>query len=118
MSDILNPDQVVEGIRAAADRIAKGVRVCDQRLRDFLDADRVCDQAFARAYLAHPGAAHEKRYAAELATAAERAARDAAHAAFKYAERQAAALDSELRAWQSVGKAVGAMYQAAGVVEH
>lgn len=117
MADIVNPDQVIEAIRTASDRIARGVQVCDRRLREFLDADRAADQAFARAYLAHDGAAHEKRYAAELATAAERQARDAAHAAYRYAERQAAALDAELRAWQSVGKAVGTLYQAAGVVE-
>ena len=117
MPDIVNPDQVIDAIRTASDRIAKGVRVCDQRLREYLDADRGYDQAVARAYLDHDGPAHEKRYAAELATVAERTARDAAYAAYQYAQRQAAALDAELRAWQSVGKSVATLYQAAGVTE-
>lgn len=117
MSDVISPVAVEEAIRKVAERIAKGVRVCDERYRTFLDADRAHDQAFAAAYLAAEGAAHERKYRAELATATTRAARDTADAAHRYAEKQARALEAELRAWQSVGASLRAMYQTAGVGE-
>lgn len=114
MSDVLNPVDIEASIRACADRITNGVRVCSDRYDAFLKADAAYDQAFARAYMGHDGPAHEKRYAAELDTVKQRAARDAADVAYRYADRQAKALESELRAWQSVGASVRSMYSAAG----
>lgn len=114
---VMNPVQIEEAIRHVSDRIAKGVSVCDQRYRAFRDAERAYDAAFARAYMQHPGPAHEKKYAAELATQAERRARDEADAAYRYADRRAKALQDELRALQSVGASVRAMYSVAGVGE-
>jgi hypothetical protein len=109
-----NPVKVEEGIRDVSNRIAEGVSVCNKRYRAFLDADRDFDAAFARAYLAHEGPAHEKKYAAELATQKERKARDEADAIYRYADRQARALENELRALQSVGASIRSMYQVAG----
>lgn len=117
MTEILNLDEVVAAIRTASDRIANGVAVCDKRYVAWLEADGAYDKAFAQAFLGHEGPQTEKRYAAEVATADLRHARDVADAAYRYADRQARALDSSLRAWQSVGKAVVAMYSAAGVTE-
>jgi len=114
MTDVLNPVDVEAAIRATAQRIANGVKVCSETYAAFLTAEREYDQAFARAYMRHDGPAHEKRYAAELATAVEREAKDTADAAYRYADRQAKALDTELRAWQSVGASVRAMYATAG----
>jgi len=110
----MNPVAIEEAIRDCANRIAKGVTVCSNRYSEFLDADRLYDQAFARAYIEADGAAHERKYIAELATADERASRDLADAAYKYADRQAKALEAELRALQSVGASVRGMYQVAG----
>jgi hypothetical protein len=114
MSAPLNPVEVEAGIRVAADRISKGVRVCDERYRAWLDADRAYDAAYAAAYLEAEGPAHKLRYEAELATQEERRVRDEADAAYRYADRQAKALEAELRAWQSVGASVRAMYSVAG----
>lgn len=114
MSEVWNPVEVEQKIRSISGRIANGVRVCDTAYRAHLDAQRSYDAAFARAYMAHAGAAHEKRYAAELATAEEREARDTADAAYRYADRQAKALTEELRAMQSVGASIRAMYATAG----
>ena len=114
MADVLNPVEVEQGIRGVSNRIGNGVRVCDERYRAFLQADHALDLAYAAAYMSHEGPAHEKKYAAELATADERAARDVADAAYRYADRQAKALDLELRALQSVGASVRAMYSTAG----
>ncbi|NIL59672.1 hypothetical protein HCB18_24460 [Salinispora arenicola] len=114
MTDVLNPVDVEASIRKCADRIAKGVQVCSDRYGAFLQADAAYDNAFARAYMDHEGPAHEKKYAAEMATAGQRAARDAADVAYRYADRQAKALELELRAWQSVNASVRSMYSVAG----
>ena len=116
MNDVLNPVDVEQSIRSLANRISDGVRVVSKHYEAFLAAERAYDQAFARAYMSHDGPAHEKKYAAELATADERCDRDVADAAFRYADRTAKALENELRAYQSIGASVRAMYSApAGV---
>ena len=114
MTDVLSPVDIETGIRDVAARIARGVSVCSNRYKTFLEADRDYDRAYAHAYMAHEGAAHEKKYAAELATQDEREARDLADAAYRYADRQHRALQDELRAYQSVGASVRAMYSVAG----
>ena len=116
-AEVANPVTVEQRIRACSDQIHKGVRICDEAYRNFLDAERVHDHEFARAYMDHVGPAHERRYAAELATLASREARDIADAGYRYADRRARAYESELRAWQSVGASVRTMYGAAGVGE-
>lgn len=115
MTDVLNPVDIERAIRSCSDRIARGVKVCSDTYSAFLTADHEFDQAFAQAYMAHEGAAHEKRYAAELATVAERRKRDEADVAYRYSDRLARALENELRAWQSVNASVRAMYSVAGV---
>ncbi|UTT40224.1 hypothetical protein NMP99_02900 [Glutamicibacter mishrai] len=112
--DTLNPVNVESRIRDISARIANSASVCNTRYETFLDADRNYDQAFARAYMGHDGPAHEKKYAAELATGQEREARDIADASYRYADRLAKALESELRAYQSIGASVRAMYGVAG----
>jgi len=113
----LNPVAIEAAIRACSERIAKGVMVCDERYRAFLDADHAYDVAFAGAYLTATGAAHEKKYVAELGTQEQRKNRDVADAAYRYADRQAKALEAELRSWQSVGASVRAMWSVAGTVD-
>lgn len=113
-TDIITPAQVEEAIRQVANRIANSVKVCDERYRAFLTADRDYEQAYAHAYLDHSGPAHEKRYAAEVSTNQEREVRDVADAAYRYADRLSKALQDELRAYQSVGASVRAQYLVAG----
>lgn len=111
---VLNPVDIERAISDCANRISQGVMVCGRQYEAFLTADRDYDRAFAHAYMDHDGPAHEKKYAAELATTDERAARDVADAAYRYADRQAKALENELRAYQSVGASVRAMYSVSG----
>jgi len=115
VNDVLNPVDIETAIRETSNRIAKGVGICDERYRAFLDADRAYDAAFATAVCNFDGPAWRAKYEAELATKKERAARDVADAAYRYADRQAKALENELRAWQSVGASTRAMYSVAGV---
>lgn len=114
MSDIISPLQVESAIRDVANRMATGVKVCSDRYAAFLDADHRFDVAYAKAYMAHQGAAHEKKYVAVLDTQAERDARDAADVAYRHADRRAKALDAELRALQSVGASLRVQYGVAG----
>jgi len=114
VTDPLNPVEIEARIRSISNRIAEGVIITSNRHAAFLAADHVYDLAFARAFMAHDGPATEKKYAAELATEDERQARDIADAAYRYADRQAKALENELRAYQSVGASVRAMYAVAG----
>ncbi|MGY2747250.1 hypothetical protein [Arthrobacter sp. UYCu723] len=112
--DTLNPVAIEQRIRDISNRIALSAGVCNDRYVAVLQTDHTYEQAFAAAYMSHEGPAHEKKYAAELATAAERTARDIADAAYRYADRLAKALESELRAYQSIGASVRAMFNVAG----
>ena len=116
-ADILNPVAVEQHIREISQRIANSAAVCNERYKSFLQADAAYDHAYAQHYMLHEGPQTEKRYAAELATKDEREARDVADAAYRYADRLAKALESELRAFQSIGASVRATYGVAGAGE-
>ena len=113
----LTPVAVENHIRELSTRIAKSASVCNERYKVFLEADRLFDQAYAQAFLAHDGPQTEKRYAADLASIEQREARDVADAAYRYADRLSKALSAELMAFQSLNKSVLAQYAAAGVGE-
>lgn len=117
-ADVLNPVAIEAHIREISNRIAKSAGVCNERYKEFLQADGAYDHAYAVAYMAHKGPAHEKKYAAELETKDQREARDVADAAYRYADRLAKALESELRAYQSIGASVRAQYAVAGRGEY
>lgn len=112
MSDVLNPVDIEQSIRTVADRIHKGVQIVTDAEQEHRTADHAYDVAFAHAYMHHDGPAHEKKYAALLATQEERAESDRTELAYKHAERTAKALEAELRAWQSVGASIRSMYAA------
>lgn len=114
MTTELNPVSIENAIRECANRIARSVTVCDERYRAYQAAERDFIGAFAHARTTSTGPQEEKRYKAELATMDERQVRDVAEAAYKYADRLAKALESELRALQSVGASVRQMYGVAG----
>lgn len=111
MSDeVLNPVDIERAIRECARRIHDGVKVVTNAEAKARAADRAHEVAVAHAYMGHDGPAHERKYAAVLATQEEREALDMAEIEFKYADRTARAVEAELRALQSVGASVRAMY--------
>lgn len=114
MTEPLSPVAIEQAIRDVANRIGKGVSICAERYSAFLTADREFDRAYANAYLAVEGAEHIRKQTATLKTLAERQDRDVADAAYRYADRQARALEAELRAYQSVGASVREQYRVAG----
>lgn len=113
-AEAFSPVQIESAIRDCANRIAAGVTICNTRYVAFLDADRAYDLAYAQAYLRAPGAVHEKKPAAEVETTELRAKRDVADAAYRFADRTAKAVESELRALQSLGVSVRQAYSVAG----
>lgn len=117
MTELFNPVSVEAAIKECYDQISRGVAICDERYRLFLEADHVYDVAVAQAMVDLDGVAYLKKFKAELATVAERKARDDADAAYRYADRRAKALESKLRALQSVGASVRSAYAVAGTGE-
>jgi len=115
---VLNPVEVEQAIRQAANTVAEGVAIVSQRLDAYRTAQRIFDVAEATAYMRATGPVQERKYAAVLACQAERQALDVAEVAFKYAERKAKAAESTLSAYQTVGKLVMSMYGAAGRGEY
>lgn len=114
-AEIFNPTTVENRIDSISNEIAAAVTTCDNALVAFLKADAALDLAFAKAFLAHQGPQTEKKYAAEIATAAQRQARDIAYAASKRADRNVRALESRLMGLQSINKSVNSAYNAVGV---
>lgn len=112
MTNPINPADVETSIRDIVNEIALGVRTVSDALGAFRDAERAYDLAFARSYMRYDGPAHAKRYAAEIDTTAERAKRDAAEVAWKYAERISKSQETELSAWQTIAKSIVSMYGA------
>ena len=110
----LSPVQVEEHIRELVNRIAKGIQVCSKRYSEFLDADRAFDREYAQAYLEAEGSIKDKEMQAKVQTMPAREERDIADAAYRHADRLSKALDSELRAFQSLGASVRQMYANAG----
>lgn len=110
MNAPLNPVQIEEAIRVCAQRIHRGVLVVSNAEAKARKARHAFDIAYAMAYKQSDGPAHERRYLAEIETEVERSAADDAELAFRHAERTARAVELELRAWQSVGASVRAMY--------
>lgn len=110
----LNPVQIESHIRGLVTRISKGIQITSDRYAEFTEADRLLDQAQARAYLEAEGPVKEREAQTELATSAERERRDVAEVAFRHADRLSKALDLELRAYQSLSASVRLAYGNAG----
>ena len=114
MPEPLNPVQIESHILGLVNRIAKGIQVCDERYKLFLEADRAFDREFAQAYIGADGSIKDREQVAKLQTMPAREERDIAEAAYKHADKLAKALDTELRAFQSIGASVRQMYGNAG----
>lgn len=110
MNDVLNPADLEKHIQEISRRIHSGVSVVTGAEREARELRRKYDHDFAVEYMNHQGPAHERRYAAEVATTEQRAAAEVAEVAFRHAERTARALENELRATQSIGASIRAMY--------
>lgn len=114
MNEPLNPVQVESSISTLSNRIADSVKVCSDRYKALLEADRVYDRAVASAMVDYEGPAWKAKANAEISTQDLREAKDVADASYRYADRAAKALIEQLRAMQSIGASVRQMYNVAG----
>lgn len=114
MNEPLNPVQVESSISTLSNRIAESVKVCSDRYKDFLTADRDYDRAVAVAMVDYEGPQWKSKAQAEIDTHDLRKERDVADASYRYADRAAKALIEQLRAMQSIGASVRQMYGVAG----
>lgn len=107
-----NPASIEQKIEETVNRIAKGVSVVTNAERIAREKKRQFDLAYAYAYKKAEGAAHLRKYEADILTMAQREEADNAEIAFRHAERTAKALEKELLAWQSINSNIRAMYGA------
>jgi hypothetical protein len=111
----LNPVAVERRILELSNLIAQGVKQVTDHLRAYRQADAEYDRAKARAQLAAEGKTVADREAeVELATVAERDARDVAEVAYSHVNRRVKAFEKELDAIRSIGANVRQMYSVAG----
>lgn len=121
MSDptrVLNPVEVEQAIRDAANVVAEGVAVVSQRLAVYREAQRTFDQRWAHTYLRVEGPVEERKQRCIVECATEQANLDVAEVAYKFAERKARAAESTLSAYQTLSRSITAMYGAAGRGEY
>lgn len=118
MSDVLNPVEVEQAIRAAVGEVARGVDEYTRVLSALREAERKFDVAEATAYMHATGPVQERKYRAVLDCQAERETLDVAEVAFKYVDKRLRAAESKLSAYQTLSKSVMAMYGAAGRAEY
>lgn len=113
-SRVLNPADIEEEIEGVRRRIHNGIKVVSDARKAYNKARRAYRRALCTAYIRYEGPAHEKKYAAELATEDELEAMDHAEEAFKYALDLSEGLRDDLRALQSIGASIRSMYQTEG----
>lgn len=118
MGEVLNPVAVEQAIREAVHLVTEGVDVVTVRLREYREAERLFDLAWARCYMSSKGPVEERKQQCILATEQEKMALDIAEVAYKFADRKTRAAESTLSAYQTLSKSVMAMYQAAGRGEY
>ena len=111
---VLNPVEAEQRILELSNRIAKGVAVVTDALKARDESARNFDKEYAAAFLGAEGAVKEREMRASLLTMPAREEKELAEAAYRYSDRLAKALELELRALQSVGASVRAMYSVAG----
>ncbi len=116
MSDtrVLNPVEVEQGIRDAADEVARGVNEYTRVHAAYLEAERIFDLAWAHSYMSVKGPVEERKQQSVLNTEEERKALNVAEVSFKYVDKRLRAAESRLSAFQTLSKSVTAMYGAAG----
>lgn len=110
----LNPVVVEQTILDIVQELDDAVPAGRDALADALAAKRAFERAEASAYMRHVGPAHEKKYAAVIATEQQAIDRDAAEVAHRYSATLLRVLEKKLDAFRSLGASVRQAYAEAG----
>lgn len=112
----LNPITVEKRILELVNTLSDALMEWRKRYGAWKDAEREFDAAYAMARIAVDSdvAYNDRKFHADVATMEQRAVKDVAEGAFKYAEQRLMGVKSALSAWQSVGNSVRQAYAAAG----
>ena len=113
--NVYNPADVENKIEETKNRIAAGVKIVTSAEKEAKARRRDFDLAYAYAMKETSGPEYLRKAEATITAMPHRAKAEDAELAFRYAERNAHALDKELFAWQSILNSVRSMYNAAGV---
>lgn len=113
-ADVLNPVEIETHMRQLVERIAKGIAVTNTLYREYQAAERAYDRAFIAAYMIAEGSVKDRELEAKMQAMEQRETLDNAEATYRHADKLHKALDSELRAYQSIGASVRTMYGNAG----
>lgn len=109
-----NPVSVERAILQTVNELAEGIAKASTAYEKYLQANHAYDLEYAKQYMAFDGAAHAKKYAAEIGTERERVDRDAADVAYRLVERTNKMLERKLDAIRSIGASVRGAYVNAG----
>lgn len=115
---VLNPVEIEQGIVAAADEVAHGVKIVSDALERYREAEHLFDIAWASEYMRATGPVEERKQTCVLKTVEQRKAMDIAEVAYKYADRRCRAAENRMSAYQTLSKSVTAMYKTAGTGEY
>lgn len=109
-----SPVGVERELLTIANDLSKGVAIATDAYERFLKADREFDLAYAHAFMRAEGSVDKRKLQADIDSMSERAARDAADVAYKFADKTNKALYAKLDAMRSVGTSVRQAYAVAG----
>lgn len=113
--EVWSPVQIEHRLAELDDAITAGVDELSKAYETFKTLQNELEKATARAYLAYKGPAHEKKYAAIVATEELRDRLTVADIAYHYAKSRSDALtNGNLKAVQSMSASVRAQYEIAG----
>jgi hypothetical protein len=111
---VMTPMAIEARIRSIAASILKGADIVDGLRTNYTQLKTDYDLAFAKAAIALEGPKYQREWQAEVSTHDLRQQLDVAYTAYRHGADKLRALESELRAYQSVGASIRAAYQTAG----
>lgn len=111
---VMTPMAIESRIRSIADSILRGADIVNDLRIDYNKIKTDYDLAFATAGMAAEGPLYARRWQAERATHELRQQMDVAYTSYRHGADKLRALESELRAYQSVGASIRAAYRTAG----
>lgn len=113
----LYPAQIDQALHEVTNRLSRAPKVITDREAAMLEAKRHYDLAKDIAYKRAEGSVRDREAQANIDTQEEREAYEVAYIAYKYADREARAMERQQSTLQTNAKLTLSMFNAAGVGE-